>query len=58
MDRHKRLGIRMDPRMVLKLRIMGEALVDDVIELLSQSTVKAVLWLLSIIVAFVAGLAF
>ena len=45
----------MDPRMVLKLRIMGEALVDDVIELLSQSTVKAVLWLLSIIVISGSG---
>jgi hypothetical protein len=58
MHRQKILGIRMDPGKVLKLRITVEALFDDLLGLLAQPLVKVVLWLMSVIAAFLAGLAF
>jgi len=58
MDRQKILGFHMDPRRMLKLRIMVEAFFDDLLELLSQPLVKVVLWLMSVAAAFLAGLAF
>ncbi len=57
MDRQKILMIRMDPRMMLKLKIMLEAVFDDVLEFISKPVVKVVLWLMSIITAFAAGMA-
>ncbi len=47
----------MDPRMMLKLKIMLEAVFDDFLELISNPVVKVVLWLMSIIAAFAAGMA-
>ena len=58
MDRQKILKIRMDPRMMLKLKIMLEAVLDDFLELISNPVVKVVLWSISIIAAFAAGMAF
>ena len=58
MDRQKILKIRMDPRVVLKLKIMLEAVLDDFLELISNPVVKVVLWSISIIAAFAAGMAF
>jgi len=47
----------MDPRMMLKLKIMLEAIFDDFLELISNPVVKVVLWLMSLFAAFVAGMA-
>ena len=58
MDRQKILRFRMDPRIMLKLRIMVESVIDDFLELLSQTTVKVILWIISMVAAFAAGLAF
>lgn len=57
MDRQKILRVRMDPRMMLKLKIMLEAIFDDFLELISNPVVKVVLWLMSLFAAFVAGMA-
>ncbi len=58
MDRQKILKIRMDPQRILKLKIMLEAFFDDFLELISNPIVKVVLWSMSIIAAFAAGMAF
>lgn len=57
MDRQKILRVRMDPRRMLKLKIMLEAIFDDFLELISNPVVKVVLWLMSLFAAFVAGMA-
>ncbi len=58
MDRQKMLRIRIDPRMMLKLRIAVESFFDDFIALISNPVVKVILWLMSVVAAFAAGLAF
>ncbi len=47
----------MNPQTTLKLRLTAEGMLDDFLNLISLPLVKAILWLLSVTVAFVAGMA-
>ena len=48
----------MDPGTTLKVKITVEAIFDDLLEFVSQPLVKVILWLMSVVAAFVVGLAF
>jgi len=47
----------MNPQTTLKLRLTAEGMLDDFLNLISLPLVKAILWLLSVAAAFVAGMA-
>jgi len=46
----------MDPQKTLKLKLTVEGMLDDFLNLISLPLVKAILWLLSVASAFVAGM--
>ncbi len=57
MERQRMARIQMDPQKTLKLRLTAEGMLDDFLNLISLPLVKAILWLLSVASAFVAGMA-
>ena len=56
MERQQLARIRMNPQTTLKLRLTAEGMLDDFLNLISLPLVKAILWLLSVAAAFVAGM--
>ncbi len=57
MEQQRIARIQMDPQKTLKLRLTAEGMLDDLLNLISLPLVKAILWLLSVASAFVAGMA-